>query len=287
MSPRGGLEGRWAALAAVNLSAVIFGSAALFGRFELSPAWIVAGRTAFAAATLLATARFAGAPVGVSLARLPVLFATAVLLAAHWTTFFASVQAGGVAIATLTVSSFPLFTLLIEAARARRAPRALEVAAGAAIVAAVALLARPGPAAGGSVVAGAAYGLVSAVLFAAFSLVSQRLVEALGPLRLSLWQYGFVALMLAPALPFTPGPTGWRAWSALAALGVVGTALAHQLYLVGLRRLPAAVCGGLVSLEPVYAILLAALLFQEPAGATVAVSAVLIVGASLVLLRSR
>jgi drug/metabolite transporter (DMT)-like permease len=282
-----GERGRWAALTAVNLAAVIFGSAALFGRLDVSPAWIVAGRTAFAAAALVITARFVGASMTAPRERLPALAGTAVLLAAHWITFFAAVQAGGVAIATLTVSSFPLFTLLIEAARAQRRPRAVELASGAAIVVAVALLVRPSPQAAASVLAGAGYGLASAVLFAVFSLASQRLVEALGPLRMSLWQYGLVALMIAPALPFTRGPSGWTAWSALAALGVVGTALAHQLYLVGLRRLPAAVCGGLVTLEPVYAILLAALLFDEPVGLAVAASAVLIIGASLALLRSR
>jgi drug/metabolite transporter (DMT)-like permease len=70
------------------------------------------------------------------------------------------------------------------------------------------------------------------------------------------------------------------------ALGVIGTALTHQLYLFALRRLPASVCGGFVTLEPVYAILFAALLFGEQVQPMVLVSAALIIGASLLLLRN-
>lgn len=59
----------------------------------------------------------------------------------------------------------------------------------------------------------------------------------------------------------------------------------HQLYFYALNRLSAATCGGFVALEPVYAILLAALFFGEPVTGWVAVSAALIVGASFALLR--
>ncbi len=269
-----------AALIAVNLAAVIFGAVALFGRLDASPVWIVAGRAAFAAVALAAV---------VAARRLPLrpdarVVATGALLAAHWAAFFASVQMAGVAVGTLTVSTFPLFIILIEAAMKRRAPTPAEVAAGAAVVAGVALIA--GPIAPGAAL-GAAVGLVSAMLFAVFALASQSLVRQAGPVVLSLQQNAAAALVLVPFLPFTPGLQAPQDWLAVAALGVFGTALVHQLYLFALARLPAAVCGAFVTMEPVYAILLAALLFAEPAGPMVFAAAALIVGASLLLLRSR
>ena len=73
-----------------------------------------------------------------------------------------------------------------------------------------------------------------------------------------------------------------------AALGVVATALMHQLYFFALKHLPAAVCGGFVALEPVYAILFAALLFSDGIAPVTGLSGTLIVGASiLLLLRSK
>ena len=91
-------------------------------------------------------------------------------------------------------------------------------------------------------------------------------------------------VLLAPILPFAKAVAGLDGWLALVALGVFGTALSFQLYLFALGRMPAVVCGGFTCLEPVYAIALAALLFSEPISPLVALSAAIIVGASLVLL---
>ena len=101
---------------------------------------------------------------------------------------------------------------------------------------------------------------------------------------LSAYQNIAVATFLLFGLPFAaPVPHG-IAWVIIAALGIVATALVHQLYFFGLQRLPAAVCGGFVALEPVYAIVFAALLFSEPIGPTVILSGGLIIAASLILL---
>ncbi|MEI7932635.1 MAG: DMT family transporter, partial [Alphaproteobacteria bacterium] len=144
---------------------------------------------------------------------------------------------------------------------------------------------RPDPSASPGVLIGAFAGLTSAALFSVFSLASQGLMRQLGPLNLSILQYIMATLLLAPFLPFLKPVEGQSAWLAIAALGVVGTALSFQLYLFALTRLPAVVCGGFVCLEPVYAIVLAALIFHEPIGVMVAVSAVIIVGSSMALLR--
>ena len=273
---------RWPALAAVNLAAVIFGCNALFGRIDASPVWLVAGRMGFAALALLLIGLARRTLVRPSPRQIAGCALSGVLIALHWITFFASVQAGGVAIATLTVSGFPLFTILLNAARDRKPPQGIEVAASLAIMAAIALIARPRGAPG--VVTGAILGLTSAALFSVYSLASERLVRELGPLNLSMLQYALAAMLLAPILPFAKAVAGLDGWLALVALGVFGTALSFQLYLFALGRMPAVVCGGFTCLEPVYAIALAALLFSEPISPLVALSAAIIVGASLVLL---
>lgn len=276
-------KGRFAALAAVNAAAVIFGSNALYGRIEASPVWLVAGRIFFAAVVLLLISALRGRLVRVSLRELLAVAAGGALIALHWIAFFASVQLGGVAIATLTVSAFPLFSILIEAVRRHKAPDLVEVASCAAIMAAIALIARPHG--GGHALAGAVAGLISAALFSFYSLASERLLRRIGPVNLSLYQYGIACLLLLPFLPFHAAPANGASWLALIALGVVGTAVSFQLYLFALGHLPAAVCGGFTCLEPVYAIALAAALFREPVTPLVAVSAAIIVAASLVLLK--
>ena len=69
-------------------------------------------------------------------------------------------------------------------------------------------------------------------------------------------------------------------------LGVVTTAFMHQLYLFALKRLSATTCSGFIALEPVYAIVFAAIFLGEPLTLWVVVSAALIIGSSIVLLRA-
>jgi drug/metabolite transporter (DMT)-like permease len=99
-------------------------------------------------------------------------------------------------------------------------------------------------------------------------------------------QNGIVFALLAPTLFFAdPAPVRLMQWLSLVALGVFNTAVMLMLYLYALKRISANTCSGFVALEPVYAIVFAALLFNEPVTPWIVVSIVLIVGASLTLLK--
>lgn len=273
-------------LIAINLAAVIFGTAALFGKLDISPVWIVAARGAFAALTLAGFGWLRGEPLWTSnQMHLKALGVSGTLLCIHWLTFFVAVQWAGVAVATLTFAAFPLFTVLLSALAARRWPDLLEAGAGFAILFAVGLLVDvriPGTA-----LWGALAGLISALTFAYFGLQSKQLTTVLPAVTVSLAQNMMVALLLLPLLPWAyPMPTQSSDWFWLGVLGVVTTALMHQLYLFALRRLSATVCSGFIALEPVYAVAFAARWFQEPLTGQVVISGGLILGASFVLLWS-
>lgn len=277
-----GLSARAQGVLAINCAAVIFGTAALYGKLDVSPVWIVAMRAGFAALTLAA---LGGYKADRRPSALPwgVLGLSGFLLAIHWLAFFASVQLAGVAMATLTFATFPLFTVIVEAAQQRRLPTPAELAVGAVIVIAVGLLIETGS--GEGTLAGAAIGLASGLTYALFWRASQRLGSVLPPAGISLYQNGVVLALLAPLLPAAePVPTHVFEWLSLIALGVFNTALMLQLYLFALKRISAGTCSGFVALEPVYAIVLAAVLFGEPVTPWIGVSIVLILGASLALL---
>ena len=268
---------------AINVAAVIFGTAALYGKLHVAPFWIVAMRAGFAALTL---ALVGGLRIDLrtcSASTWRRLAVSGLFLAIHWLSFFVSVQQAGVAVATLTFATFPLFTVIVEAAQARRLPRLAELAASAAIIVAVALLV--GPRGGRGNIGGAAAGLVSGLTYALFWRVSQKL-SALPPIMLSLSQNAVVVALLAPTLAFaTPAPGRALEWLSLAALGVINTAVMLLLYLYALKRISASACSGFVALEPVYAIVFAALLFGEPVTPWIVASIILILGASLTFVR--
>lgn len=272
-------------LLAINIAAVIFGTAALYGKLEAAPVWITAMRADFGALALLVLGGLSR-----QLLRLPakswlLLGISGALLGCHWLTFFISVQLSGVAVATLTFATFPLLTVTVEAMAQRHWPGLTELLAAVAIILAVALLLQP-DSAGNESVAGTLAGLASAVAYAFFWRVTQHLQQLLSPASLSLVQNSLVFVLLLPALFYaSPVPAGTTSWLALGTLGVVNTAVLLLLYLYALQRISASTCSGFITLEPVYAISFAALLFGDPVTPWILVSMALIIGASLILLR--
>jgi drug/metabolite transporter (DMT)-like permease len=268
---------------AINVAAVIFGTAALYGKLDVSPFWIVALRAGFGAATLGLLGGLNPKLGALARRSWKILTLSGVLLAAHWLTFFTSVQLAGVAVATLTFATFPLFTVIVEAAQQRSLPRPTELVVGMVILVAVALLVEPNRAE--MSLTGAIAGLASGLTYALFWRASQGVDTALPATTVSLCQNGVVFLLLLPTLGFArPGPSNVVDWLSLSALGVVNTAVMLLLYSYALKHISASTCSGFVALEPVYAIGLAALLFDEPVTAWIGVSIVLIVGASFALL---
>jgi drug/metabolite transporter (DMT)-like permease len=273
-------------LIAINLAAIIFGTAALYGKLDISPFWIVMMRGTFASIAIAVVGLLSGG-LGLfpTIAELRGLLVTGILLAIHWVTFFESVQLAGVAVATLTFAVFPLFTVLLVTMKARRRPSLLELGAGLAIILAVALLVDAKDS--DAQLTGAIVGLGSALSFAVFGIKAQILTTEIQPLMVSLIQNLTVALCLTPTLVFSSqAPHTTTDWVCLMFLGVVTTAFMHQLYLFALKRLSATTCSGFIALEPVYAIVFAAIFFGEPLTLWVVVSAALIIGASIVLLRA-
>ena len=273
-------------LIAINLAAIIFGTAALYGTLDISPFWIVMMRGTFASIAIAAVGLLSGG-LGLfpTIAQLRGLLVTGILLTIHWVTFFESVQLAGVAVATLTFAVFPLFTVLLVTMTARRRPSLLELGAGLAIILAVALLVDAKDS--DAQLTGAIVGLGSALSFAVFGIKAQLLTTEIQPLMVSLIQNLTVALCLTPTLVFSSqAPHTTTDWVCLMLLGVVTTAFMHQLYLFALKRLSATTCSGFIALEPVYAIVFAAIFLGEPLTLWVLVSGALIIGSSIVLLRA-
>ena len=269
-------------LIAINISAVIFGSAALFGKLNVSPFWIVSMRGLFASITLLIVG-VARKEIVNPKTNIKSLITTAIILALHWLTFFLSVQLSGVAIATLTFAAYPLFTLIIEALKNKKHLNPIGIVAGIVIIFAVALLVKI-DSVSESVLTGTIARIASAVLFAIFSIISKSLTATLPTLTDSFVQNVIVCVVLLPFLLCAkPVPDESAEWIFLVLLGIVNTVLMHQLYFYSLKRLSASTCSGFVALEPVYAILFAAIFFAEPLSARVAVSGILILSASFLL----
>lgn len=268
------------ATTAIHITAVLFGLTGIFGELiQAGAALITAGRAAFASATLLLfMARAGHRPVRPRRQALPVLLAAGILLAIHWTTFFVAVKVGGIAIATLGFASFPAFITLLEGFLFKERTQAYEWVVVALVTAGLALV-TPSFDFGDQATVGLAWGLASGLTFALFTLANRTAVGLLPARELACWENGIVALLTLPwCLTEFAGlrPLDWI-W--LFTLGVCCTALPHALMMSSLAHLKARTAGIVIALEPVYAILFAALLFAQYPSARALAGGALIIGA--------
>lgn len=250
----------------IHAAVVLFGCAGLFGDrrlLPLSPVLIVFGRVVFASVTLLLAAlvrRDMLRPI--ARGSLLAFAALGALLALHWTTFFQSVQTGGVALALITYSTFPVFVAFLEPVFFREKLRGTDVVLAVLALAGVAIL-TPRFDLGERATQSVLWGIASGFTFALLSLLNRRFVRQHSSLSIALYQDFFAAVAL---LPFAL--RDWPAFTLqdvllLVVLGVLCTAVAHSLFIAGLRGVSTRTASTIASLEPVYGTLLAVLFFGD------------------------
>ena len=188
------------------------------------------------------------------------------VVALHWLTFYGSIKLANASVAASCMAVGPLFLALLEPWIARRPFDARELAIGLVALPGVALVVGGTPA---GMHAGIAVGILSAFLVAIFGALNKRYVEQGGPLLVTGVELAagtafltLVALAWQGSGPWQVLP-GQRDAALLLALSLGCTLLPFALALRALRHTSAFTAQLAVSLEPVYAIVLAILLLGE------------------------
>jgi drug/metabolite transporter (DMT)-like permease len=285
-----GLGGR---LLEIHGAVALFGLAGLFGKWlDLSPFLIVLGRVFFASLVLgpfLALRRRPARPISPEAPPRSddwLFLGLGILLAAHWTLFFLSIQVSTVAVGLLSYSSFPVFTVILEpiAERKRIDPPALAFA-GLCLLGVFLIVPRFSWAE--SVLRGVVLGLGAGLTFAVLSILNRRLTARWDSVTIAFRQDFFATLALLPALLIIRPVLSASDIGLLAVLGIVCTAGAHTLFIEGMRSIPARTASIIASLEPVYGIVLAlAFLGEIPSLRTLLGGAVILAAATAVTLRA-
>jgi drug/metabolite transporter (DMT)-like permease len=248
----------------IHAAVVLFGLAAPVGkRLGLSPPVIVFGRTVLASLTLLVVSLFWKLPLWPGSRRSLLAFAAlGVLLAVHWVTFFQSAQVSSVAVALITFSTFPVFVALLEPLLFREKRHAGDV-----IMALVALggvlILIPEYKLGNEITQGVLWGVASGLTFALLSLLNRKYVRHHAGITIALYQDAFAAVALLPFIILQ-----WPILTAdhvllLLVLGVLCTAVAHSLFIAGMRSITARTASMIACLEPVYGPLFAVFVLGE------------------------
>ncbi|MHC1479768.1 EamA family transporter [Frateuria aurantia] len=189
-----------------------------------------------------------------------------VLVTLHWLTFYLAVKLANASVAATCIALGPAFLALIEPWIAGRRFNPRELLLSLLVIPGVALVAGGTPA---GMHAGMLIGVGSAALLAVFSACNKRVTSAIPALAITSIEFATGSVCLAVLSlsahglgRFDQWPHGHDVWWLLA-LAFACTLLPYLLALVALRQLSAFEVQIITNLEPVYAVVAAALLLHE------------------------
>jgi drug/metabolite transporter (DMT)-like permease len=252
--------------ALLHFTVLLWGTTAILGKsIQIAALPLVFYRVAIVSLLMALVLVRRRVSFAVSWSRAAELGGAGVLVALHWVLFYAAVKLAGVSIAVLCLSTVTFFTALLEPLVFKRPVKRHELVLGALVVVGVVLLLRlevHGSA------KGVAMGIASAFFSAAFGTWNGSLVLRERAERVTLYELTAAGVTCGACFVgfggfVAPWNVSLTDWALLAFLAVACTLLPWLWSLRVLKTLSPYTVAISVSLEPVYSILFAFLLWPN------------------------
>lgn len=252
----------------LHIAVFLFGFTAILGEvIDMHPLLITWWRVILASAIFLFIPSIVKHLKVVPKKRIVTFLLIGCLVALHWLTFYAAIKASNASITLICLATATFFTALIEPMVMKQKINIWQVGLGLAIIPGMAMIVHS---TSSTYHWGIILGLVSAILAATFGSLNKRYLEEYDPKAVTLLEMLSASLLLTFFLPFLfqsialsefwPSPMDWLYLIVLAALC---TNVAYLLALRVLRHLSAYTTALTINLEPVYGIILAAVLLGQ------------------------
>ena len=188
------------------------------------------------------------------------------ILALHWVCFYASIKLANVTIALTCLSTTALIAALIEPLIIRKKFDIAEIFLGLFAIAGILIIYNTHI----QFSIGIIVGLAAALFTVLVSVLNKKIVDNYQPEQITLYQLsgGFVGLTILMPLFQTLFPEEWSLpgtwdWVWLVVLSWVCTILTFFLYIRALKKVSAFTINMTLTLEPIYGIILAFILYKE------------------------
>ena len=255
------------ALLQIHGCVVIWGFTAILGKLITLPAFaLVWWRMLIVVAALALLPAFWRGIRSLDRRMFAIFAGIGVVVALHWVTFYGAIKLANASVAATCMGVAPILVSLVEPLVTGRRFDWRELAIGIAAVPGVALVVGGTP---DGMRLGIAVGILSALLVAIFGALNKRYVERGDPLAVTGLELAagtafltLIALVVGGDVASLPVPDA-RDSMLLLLLALACTLFPFALSLVALRQLSAFSAQLAVSLEPVYAVVLAMLLLGE------------------------
>lgn len=191
-----------------------------------------------------------------------------ILVAIHWICFFGSIKYSNVSIALICFSTTTFFTSILEPIILKTKFDKFDIGLGLLIIPGIYLIAN---AVKIEYITGVILGIIGALLASIFSIMNKRIVNRMDSISITAIEmssgWAFLSLVIPIYFYYSPDatflPQGWQDMTYLLVLSLVCTTLAFVLSMRVMKYLSAFVVNLTISLEPIYAIIMAFIIFNE------------------------
>ena len=258
------MKNRTRSLIELHIAVFLFGFTALFGKFLHLPSIIIVfGRTFFATIVLALILLFTKQDFKLKSKKdYLFLISIGILFSIHWFTFFQSVQVSNVAIAVLTFSTYPVFVTFLEPYFFNEKIKIFDICTAITTLLGVSLVV-PKFELSNNLTQGAIWGILAGLTGAALAILCKKGIEKFSNTKIPFYQNLTCAIVSLPFVIYLKPTVQIKDILLLLLLGVVFTALSGTLYIKSLTSIKVQLASIITCLEPVYAIIFAALLLKE------------------------
>lgn len=254
-------------LISIHIAVFLFGASTLFVKLiPMSALLLTMARALFSAISLYLFIHFRH--VSLKFDRFQDYFwniLAGIFLTIHWFFFIMSIQISKVYIGTITFATYPIFVMFMEPYVFKEKFQFRNLISIIMIIIGIAFLI-PAFQLNNAMTLGILYGLLSSFSFAALSIINRRLALSYDSAIITLYEQAiaaFIMTIIISLLHPTLGEGSFIHFIELVIYGVVFTALAHSLYIHGLKEVKAQTASIISVLEPVYSIFIALIFLNE------------------------
>ena len=240
-------------LISVHVAVALFGFVGLFAKLvDLPAVIIVLGRVFFSSIFLWIFLRFKKQKIRLEeKSDYLWMVGAGAVLAIHWSSYMQSIQSSTVAVGTLTVSTFPVFVIFLEPYLFHEKLKKSDVFCTLMMLVGVFFIV-PAFQMDNQITQGVLWGLLN-----------RRFSSRYPATLVSLYEQGTATIVLIPMMFVLKPVITLADAGVLMMLGIIFTAVAHSLFISGLRTVKVRIAGILSGLEPVYGTLSAFLFLKE------------------------
>ncbi|MDW3192694.1 MAG: DMT family transporter [Cytophagales bacterium] len=198
-----------------------------------------------------------------------------VLVLFHWTTYFIALQKSTVAIAMLSLFTYPIFTTFLEPLFYKTKLQPVHLLLAFLTLVGVALLA-PSFDLNNQYLQGILWGLASAVGYSCRNLFVKKQVGVYSGMTLMFYQLLFGGVIFLPLLFVYDLNPAEEQWIPLVGLSLITTAIGHTMFVLALRHFTVTSMSIMSTIQPIYGILIGIIFLGEIPGLRAVAGGVLI-----------